>query len=108
MFESIGPAEILAVVATLVCVLVAFFVFQKKTGRNRTKLLLVGPSGAGKTLLFLQLTRGAFSDTQTSIDENADTLTREKGVGSSSLLFFSLRLCSRESREDDWRAYVPR
>eukprot|EP00048_Salpingoeca_helianthica_P016131 m.230605 g.230605 ORF g.230605 m.230605 type:complete len:244 (-) comp18097_c0_seq1:30-761(-) len=77
--EGIGLFEILAAVATLVCVLVAFFVFQRKSGRNRNTLLLAGPSGGGKTLLFVQLTRGTFVETHTSMDENVGSVSREKG-----------------------------
>ncbi|CAD7700227.1 unnamed protein product [Ostreobium quekettii] len=83
--ESPGfSIEARAAVAVLAILLIYWLVqrlFRSGSGSRGSSMLLVGPSGAGKTVLFLQLKEGdTLNGTVTSMDENEGTF-RPKAEG---------------------------
>ena len=77
---ELGTVEIVAAAVTVLVLLLTIVFFGRKSGKARRTVALLGPSGAGKTLVFSQLTSGQYVETQTSMEENVGTLQREKGV----------------------------
>ena len=60
---------VVALLVVVVALAVAVFL-RVRRGIARTKIIIVGPCGAGKTLLFSQLCYGKHVETQTSMEEN--------------------------------------
>jgi hypothetical protein len=78
-----------ALIAVLLVVIVVIVALKRR--HRRTEIIIVGPCGAGKTLLFQQLTTGTFVDTVTSMEEN-EGIVAIKGKVISSQLVFSHRV----------------
>lgn len=74
--ELFGVEGLIAIVVLLVSVI--FLILRRKSGLSRSEIVIVGPCGAGKTLLFCQLSSGVFTDTQTSLEENEGQVTSSK------------------------------
>lgn len=86
---SIELRAVVAVVMALVIYLVIQWFFKRAFPSKRgTSILLVGPCGAGKTVLYLQLKEGsALNGTVTSMDEN-EGMFKPKAEGFGNAMHF--------------------
>jgi signal recognition particle receptor subunit beta len=69
-------AVLIAVVVVIITTVVLFLLRARK-GASRTKIVIVGPCGAGKTLLFSQIVNNKFVETQTSLEENSGDVPKK-------------------------------